>query len=164
MDGEMNAVVKPDNVPEVLSENVPAPKITPERVKQLGRIIQQIPGHWDIEACKVLTSHFFCDGIYMREFFLPSGMLAVGLVHRYESFFMIVVGEATITTADGSVRRVKAPFIAVTQPGGQRVVAAHEDTVFLTFHANPSNSRDIDEIEARLQIREETDMVVEKLT
>jgi len=143
----MSAVLKPEAaVPE---------KITPERVKQLGEIIKTIPGHWDDQDAKQLTSHFFCDGMYMREFFLPAGMLVVGKIHRYESFFLVIVGEATITTADGSAKRVRAPYITVTQPGGQRVVAAHEDTVFLTFHANPSNSQDIDEIEERLQIPEQ---------
>jgi hypothetical protein len=142
----MNAVLKPESLPEPV---VPG-HITPTQVRTLGEMILKQPNYLGKETCDQLTSHFFCEGLYMREFFLPAGALVVGRVHREESFFMVIVGDATISLADGSIRRVRAPYLAVTQPGGQRVVAAHEDTVFLTFHPNPDNGRDIDALEARL--------------
>jgi hypothetical protein len=124
---------------------------TVEKVKALERAMHSWPTQIDV---KELTNHHFCEGVYAREFFLPAGVVAVGKMHAKESFFLMVKGDATISTADGSVQRIQAPYMAVTQPGSKRVVAAHEDTIFLTFHPNPDNEQDLVLLEQRFIIPE----------
>lgn len=128
-----------------------APVVTVEKVQQLERAMRAMPGQITEEQT---TAHHFCDGMYAREFFLPSGALVVGKMHSKESFFLLVKGEATFSTADGTVRRIKAPYMAVTQVNSKRVVLAHEDCIFLTFHPNPDNAQDKTVLEARFIVPE----------
>lgn len=132
-------------------EKIDVPIATLDKVRKLESVMKQMPGQIPAEE---LTSHHFCAGMYCREYFLPAGVVAVGKMHAKESFFLMVAGEATISTADGSVRRIRAPYMAVTQPGSKRVVAAHVDTIFLTFHPNPDDERDMEVLEARYIIPE----------
>jgi len=129
-----------------VAERTEAHVATLDKVRKLEEIMRQMPGQIPAEE---LTSHHFCQGVYCREYFLPAGGVAVGKMHAKESFFLIVAGEATISTADGSVHRIRAPYMAVTQPGSKRVVAAHEDTIFLTFHPNPDDEQDLVLLEER---------------
>lgn len=118
-----------------------------------------------------LTSHAFCDGVYRREFFLPKHAIVVSKIHKKENWFLLYSGEVSIASHDGSVVRVKAPYMAVTQPGTKRVVYAHEDTVMYTFHGNPDNETDTEILEERYILPEakptlsapETRMLLENL-
>jgi hypothetical protein len=118
--------------------------VTPDKVRRLEAVLRQMPNQYTEEQ---LTSHHFCNGVYARQFNLPAGGVAVGKTHAKESFFLLVQGDVTLTTADGTVVRVVAPFMCVTQPGSKRVVAAHADAIFLTFHPNPENERDLKALE-----------------
>lgn len=126
---------------------------TLEKVRALESVIKELPKEDQIDW-ELLTSHHFCEGVYAREFFLPAGTVAVGKMHAKESFFLLVMGDATISTEGGVVQRIRAPYMAVTQPGSKRVVFAHEDTLFLTFHPNPDDERDMERLEARYIIPE----------
>jgi hypothetical protein len=123
-----------------------APIATLGKVRALEATLRQFPPE-SLFTEEQLTSHHFCNGVYCREFFLPAGGVAVGKMHAKESFFLIVKGVARISTADGSVHTIAAPFMAVTQPGSKRVVFALEDTTFLTFHPNPDDEHDLVRLE-----------------
>jgi hypothetical protein len=98
-----------------------------------------------------LTSHHFCEGLYCRQFDLPAGGVAVGKMHGEESFFLLMKGRASFSTEDGMVT-VEAPFMTTTTPGSKRVVYAHTDCTWLTFHPNPENHREIPKLEQRIII------------
>ena len=127
------------------------PVATLDKVRELESVMMKMDGQIPWEQ---LTSHHFCDGVYARQFFLPAGVCAVGKMHAKESFFLLVSGEASISTEDGTVHRIKAPYMAVTQPGSKRVVFGHEDTIFLTFHPNEDNERDMELLERKFIIPE----------
>jgi hypothetical protein len=134
-------------------ERTEAPVVTPDLVRSLEAVMRQFPPEEQFTE-QQLTSHHFCNGVYCREFFLPAGGVAVGKTHAKESFFLIVRGVARISTADGTVRTFAAPYMAVTQPGSKRVVAAVEDTIFLTFHPNPDDEHDLVTLEQKFIIPE----------
>ena len=124
---------------------------TMESIRKLESVMKTMHGQLTEDE---LTSHHFCGGMYGREFFLPAGGVAVGKTHAKECFFLIVAGDASISTADGSIQRVHAPYMPTTKPGSKRVVAAHTDTIFLTFHPNPDDERDLIQLEQRFIIPE----------
>lgn len=135
-----------------MSAVIEAPRVaTMEKVRRLEAVMKTMHGQYTEDE---LTRHHFCGGMYGREFYLPAGGVAVGKTHAKECFFLIVQGEASISTADGSIHRVQAPYMATTLPGSKRVVAAHTDTVFLTFHPNPDDERDLIQLEQRFIIPE----------
>lgn len=96
-----------------------------------------------------LTKHDFCDGVYRREFFLPKDAVVVSKIHRIENWFLLFSGEISIASGDGTVVRVKAPYMSKTAVDTKRVVYAHEDSVMFTFHGNPDNESDLEVLESR---------------
>lgn len=124
-----------------------------EKVRELEAVLKQFPEELKYTE-EQLTNHHFCKGMYGREYFLPAGGVAVGKQHAEESFFLLVMGTARFSIADGTVQEISAPYMAVTQPGSKRVVYAITDSLFLTFHPNPENTQDLKQLEARIIIPE----------
>jgi hypothetical protein len=100
--------------------------------------------------------HHFAPGQYAREFRLaarPWGderqALCVGKIHKHAHVNVVSKGRCTVYTEEGLVE-IEAPCTFVSSPGAKRVVLIHEDLVWTTFHANPTDTRDMAAIEASL--------------
>jgi len=106
-------------------------------------------------ACKAMpqveleVKHYFANGLYMRELFIPAGTTGTGAVHLHEHISMIVSGDITVMSEHGNVR-IKGPTIRVMKPGTKHVAFAHEDTVWVTAHA--TDAKTVEEAEARLVV------------
>ena len=116
-----------------------------ETVRALEAVMRQMDGQLSADE---LTSHTFCEGLYMRTLFVPADTTVVGKQHAQQNIFMLVSGEMTIYTDSGPVR-VKAPFMAITQPGDKRAGYAHVDSICVNIHPNPDNETDLKLLEAR---------------
>jgi hypothetical protein len=145
-------------------------KATPyERIRKLEAAIPLVMEEIPIDS---MTSHDFCDGVYCRKFVLPKDAVVVSKIHAKENWFLLFSGEVSIASHDGTVKRIKAPWLAITEPGTKRVVYAHEDAVMYTFHGNPDNEKNVDTLEERYIVPEskptlsapEIRMLLEKLT
>lgn len=80
------------------------------------------------------TKHYFADGLYAREIFIPKGTLLTGKIHLFEHLNVISKGDISVMTEDG-IKRIVAPATIISKPGIKRIGYAHEDTVWTTFHA-----------------------------
>ena len=109
----------------------------------------------DLLDIEDITDHEFCDGVYRREFFLAKDAVVVSKIHKKENWFLLFTGEVSIASADGTVTRVKAPYLAKTPINTKRVVYAHEDSIMYTFHGNPDNETDLVKLEDRYIMPEE---------
>ncbi len=96
------------------------------------------------DACPL--KHTFTDGLYIREMRAPRGMLNVSKLHKTEHPYFILKGDVSILTETGVIR-IKAPYAGITKAGTKRIVYFHEDTVWITVHANPTNETDLEKIE-----------------
>lgn len=97
---------------------------------------------------KLETAHYWALGMYCRALFRPADTLIIGKVHKKEHFYIVMHGEVTIKSADGSSQRVKAPAIFVSKAGTKRAVYAHEDSLCITVHR--TDNTDLEKIEAEL--------------
>ena len=91
--------------------------------------------------------HYFANGLYMREIFIPKGVTLTGKIHKTEHLCVLSLGEVSVYTDDG-MKRLKASTVVKSSPGTKRVLYAHEDSVWINAHFNPSNENDLDKIEA----------------
>jgi hypothetical protein len=91
------------------------------------------------ERCPV--KHIFEAGVYIREMFIPAGLLFIGRPHRHGHRCELVSGSVVHIAENGEVVR-EAPFEVTTQPGYQMVLRALTDVVGRTYHPNPTESRD----------------------
>jgi len=95
--------------------------------------------------CFPLT-HTFGDSLYVREIRMPKGMLVISKIHKCTHPYFVLSGECSVLTENGIVR-IKAPYSGITKAGTKRILYIHEDTVWTTVHANPSNTKDLKIIE-----------------
>jgi hypothetical protein len=91
------------------------------------------------------TEHLFLPGMYLRKIFMPAGSLLTSMKHKTRHSFVIMSGKLRVMDQEGVVE-YEAPFIGVTEAGTKRVLYIHEDTTWITFHANPENISEPDEM------------------
>lgn len=131
-------------------------KLHPDNIRTLTR--EEIPAFIESirlemmkgEQIELPVNHHFAKGefaVYGRELPLPKGSLIIGKIHKHECMSIITRGEVSILSIDGAMR-VKAPFTFVSSPGAQRLIYAHEDTVWMTVHGTKETN--IEKLEADL--------------
>jgi len=91
------------------------------------------------------ADHQFCRGLYARSLTIPAGVMLTGAVHKDECFFVVRSGSILITTDDEPVK-ADAGFMVVSKAGSKRVGLALTDTTVTTFHTNPEELRDPDDL------------------
>ena len=91
--------------------------------------------------------HMFSDGIYSREIFLPKGCLLTGKIHKHSHPNFLVSGKVEVVTEGGGIEVLTAPKFMISEAGTKRAVYAIEDSVWITIHANPTDTQDLTIIE-----------------
>ncbi len=94
--------------------------------------------------------HTFADGCYIRELFVPKGTVYVGKLHQHSHPRFLLQGRVLVVTETGGRELCTAPSYLITPAGTKRAGLALEDSVIVTVHANPDNTRDLDLLEAQL--------------
>ena len=93
--------------------------------------------------------HTFADGVYIRQMDMMKDSIVVGAIHKHLHAWFLLTGHVTVTTEDTTEDYI-APCYVVSTPGVKRVILANEDSIFVNIHKNPSNTRDIDELEKEI--------------
>lgn len=96
--------------------------------------------------------HTFAPGVYCREAFIPKGSIIVGKIHRHAHVNFISRGDVTVLTKDG-LQDIQGPCTMVSSAGTKRALYTHEDTVWTTIHANPTNETDIEKLEEGIIVK-----------
>jgi hypothetical protein len=74
--------------------------------------------------------HTLCDGMYMRELFIPAGMLLAGKVHKVACLNICSAGDIEIVTEHGMLR-AGGGFTAASPAFTQKLGYAYADTVWV---------------------------------
>ena len=118
-----------------------------------------VHGQIDAIECAMLDSgdlidcplvHTFTPGMYIRTIFMPAGSLVTSKIHKHEHPYSILQGRVRVFIPGVGVQELAAPFMGVTEPGTRRVLFILEDTVWATYHLNPTNTTDLVELEDEL--------------
>ena len=89
------------------------------------------------------TFHHQCAGVYCREFRLAKGHAVTGRVHKYPCINILFKGDITCAMGEWpEPRRLVAPYMFISGAGEKKALYAHEDSVFLTFHATEDTDYD----------------------
>lgn len=116
-----------------------------QRLDMLEYALWQLPNKKTGDQFQI--KHYFSDGIYMRELFIPAGDLIVGKIHKTRHLSIMSKGDKSMMTEFG-ITRIQSPYVEESMPGMKRAGYAHTDTVWTTIHATCKT--DISEIEADL--------------
>ena len=134
--------------------------VTREQVMQLEEAIKTLPDQVDVEK---LTSHYFADGVYLRELFIPAGVVVAGKIHRTKHLTIICKGTVQITT-DRGVEEITGPAVFVTEAGAKKAAYAVTDCWIMNPH--PTTETDLVKIEEQFIAPsfEALEQTLEKLT
>jgi len=99
---------------------------------------------------EVPVQHRFTPGLYIREVMVPANTAVITHVHKTAHPFVVSKGRIFVWTKNGGVVFLEAPFTGITEPGTCRLAVASEDTVWTTFHPNPTNETDVEKLEKML--------------
>jgi len=94
--------------------------------------------------------HTFADRIYVREMTMFKGSAGLSVIQKHSYPFLLIKGRLA-TTMEDCIEELVAPVHFISPPGGtQRLVYAIEDCVIVTVHQNPTNTKDLEELEKYL--------------
>ena len=93
--------------------------------------------------------HTFADGVYIRQMDMVRDSIVVGAIHKHLHVWFLLAGHVTVTTEDTTEDYI-APCYVVSTPGVKRVILANEDSIFVNVHKNPSNTKDIEQLEKEI--------------
>lgn len=113
-----------------------------QKIMDLEAVMKAMPEH----HVEIEIIHHFAPGLYGREMRVPAGTCLVGKIHKTEHLCVLSKGEVTVITDDGRIN-IRASAVIHSMLGAKRAILAHEDSVWINFHHNPTNERDIDKIE-----------------
>ena len=143
-------VLKPDREPSPLPTAmqilVGDKDISLLSVKQRIVVIENAMRQY--EQVDIPVKHSFADGLYMRQITIPAGTILTSAIHNYGQWDVMLTGDMSIVTDDGTIARVKAPFTSASGPGMKRLGYAYEDTTWISVTA--TKETDIEAIEAAL--------------
>ena len=131
-----------------IEQEIALPQERRAQIQALEQTLAQVPGaiFGDSDVCPLV--HRFADGIYVREIFIPAGMLLTGKIHKHAHPNFLMQGEVLVVTEQGGQEHLRAPLAMISPPGTKRAVYALTDVVWITVHA--SEETDLTKLEAQI--------------
>lgn len=117
--------------------------------KEYNEVLNLCEAAMSLEPAVFPVKHDFAAGVYKRTMRIPAGGWLTSKVHLEENFFELVVGVINILNEDGWVQLV-APQTGVSKAGSRKMGLAITECVFVTYHANTDNCKDVEVLENRL--------------
>ena len=143
----------PKNELQKIFDELPA-KSYKEKVKHIEDYIVSIADGKNIvgdNTCLVYPDfweykHSFANGIYIREMKMKQGQLGFSAIHKHSYGFFLLSGLLASSKEQG-IEEFVAPCYIISPQGAKRIVYAVTDCTIVTVHANPTNTRDLKELE-----------------
>lgn len=94
--------------------------------------------------------HHHSEHMYVREFHMPANHFVIGKEHATRHLNMLVRGSCTVWTVHGrhDLSADNGPVTFESMAGVKKVVYAHSDIIWMTFH--PTDETDQDRLEGEL--------------
>lgn len=113
-------------------------------IELFGRFLQCLP---DDMKTNCPNKHHFCEGVYIREMFIPKGTFIIGKKHKTTHFNIVLSGSGKVI-CDGVIKKVKQGDIFTSKSDGRKVGIADEDMRFLNIF--PTSETNIDKLDEEL--------------
>tara|TARA_R100000773_G_C4177267_1_gene88452 strand:+ start:258 stop:743 length:486 start_codon:yes stop_codon:yes gene_type:complete len=94
----------------------------------------------------VKIEHDLLPGIYLRRMILARSAYIVSAIHKRDHVWFLLAGHITVATSK-SKKDYVAPYMGFSKAGTQRVIYAHEDSIFQNVFQNPFEYKNLDKLE-----------------
>ena len=130
-----NPVIPPEFIDPVDFVHYASNADTRVRRRSIEALEQQV---MKMDQVEIPVKHYFCGDMYAREILIPKGTLLTGAIHKFDHIEVMAYGDLTVSTDDGSVKRVTGYNLFESVSGKKRAAYAHEDTLWINFHSSPA--------------------------
>ena len=89
--------------------------------------------------------HSFGGGMYVREIFIPAGMMLTGKIHKHTHPNFLMEGVVSMITEDGGAELMEAPQSMLSPEGCKRALFTHTPTWWITVHLNPNGHEEFNQ-------------------
>ena len=96
--------------------------------------------------------HTFTDGIYIRQMSMKKDSAVIGKIHKNPHVWFLLSGCLSVASETSS-KDYKAPCYVEAPAGSKRVIYAHEDSIWVNVYPNPSNTKDLKELENMIIVK-----------
>tara|TARA_R110000803_G_scaffold44662_1_gene94473 strand:+ start:11362 stop:11820 length:459 start_codon:yes stop_codon:yes gene_type:complete len=90
--------------------------------------------------------HTFTDGIYIRQMSMNKDSFVIGKIHKHNHVWFLLSGKISVADENDTIDHI-APCYVEAPSGSKRMIYAHEDSIWVNIHANPTNTQDLEELE-----------------
>jgi hypothetical protein len=112
----------------------------------------------ELPQVEMTPVHHHAKDLYARELFIPEDTLLIGKIHKHQSFNVLAQGEMSILTENG-VKRIKAPYTVVSNPGIKRMGYAHTDCVWIAVHGTEETDLELIEKDVIAETYEDVECI-----
>jgi hypothetical protein len=105
------------------------------------------------------VTHRFTPGLYIREILIPKGTMTTSMEHKTTHPFVISHGIVEVISENEGRVIYHAPYTGITDPGTRRIMFAHTDVIWTTFHINPDDENDPEKIGERILVPHENPLL-----
>jgi len=102
-----------------------------------------------VETPHAPLTHEFADQLYLRRMDMVKGSVIVGAIHNHKHIWFLMTGHISVYAND-ELQDYIAPCYVISEPGTKRFIYAHEESIFVNIHKNPTNTTDIKELEKEI--------------
>ena len=90
--------------------------------------------------------HSFADQIYIRQMNMKQDQVVVGAIHNHLHVWFLMEGRVIVNN-NGEIIEHIAPCYTISEPGSKRIIYAVEDSTFVNIHKNPSNTKNMEDLQ-----------------
>ena len=109
-----------------------------EKIQTAENIMMNYP------QVEMLVNHLFHGDMYLREITIPKDTLLTGRIHKFDHFDIMLSGDVSVSSDDGTLKRLTGLNIMKGLAGKKRIGYAHEETHWITVHsAQEQNPEDM---------------------
>jgi hypothetical protein len=91
---------------------------------------------------EVPVRHYFSEGVYGREMYVPKGTIITGAIHKFSTIDVLLEGSILVVSDDGVLRQLDAPMVIESHPGFSKAGRTLTDVRWITFHGS-SGCKDV---------------------
>lgn len=122
--------------------------LTPQEIRaSIAEIEKKMLGFPNEEKIAIATTHTFAEGLYTRSVLMKAGSMVCGKIHKLEHIVVIGQGSASVVSEEFGSKFIHAPMVFQSRPYVKRLLFIHSDMIWTTVHKNPTNTRDLKELE-----------------
>lgn len=97
--------------------------------------------------------HTFTDGVYIRQMSMKKDSAVIGKIHKNPHVWFLLSGNLSVASETSS-EDYDAPCYVEAPAGSKRVIYAREDSVWVNIYPNPTNTRDLEELENTIIVKD----------